>query len=90
MNYVLIGLNILAGAIIFFYAICQLARKKWKLYQPELLAHALLAGSAVYLIGGVFNGHIVFAEVMMNAAFALFLANKQLRLWHIQYRKNQP
>lgn len=90
MNYLLIGLNILSGAIIFFYAACQLARRKWKWRHPELVAHALLAGSAVYLIGGVFNGHIIFAEVMMNAAFALFLANKQLRLWHIQHRKNQP
>lgn len=87
MNYVLMGLDVLAGAIIFFYAICQLARKKWKLYQPELLAHALLAGSSVYLIGSVFQGHLVFAEVMMNVAFALYLSTRQIRSWQIQCKK---
>lgn len=87
MNYMLIGLDVLSGAIIFFYAICQLARKKWKLYQPELLAHALLAGSSVYLLGSVASGHIVFAEVMMNVAFALYLSTRQIRSWQIQYKK---
>ena len=49
-NLILTAVNILAGLILFIHCVCRLSVRRWTVKQPELWAHAALAGGAIGII----------------------------------------
>ena len=54
-NLILTAVNILAGLIVFIHCVCRLSVRRWTVKQPELWAHAALAGGASGIICSPLN-----------------------------------
>ena len=82
INLLLTALNISAGLIVFVHCVCRLSVRQWTLDQPELWAHAALAGGSVGIIfSPAFNyTQPVPVEIVFNMGVAVYFLAQTWRL----------
>lgn len=86
INLLLTALNISAGLVVFVHCVCRLSVRRWTVKQPELWAHAVLAGGAIGIIcSPAFNyTQPVPVEIVFNMGAAVyFLA----QIWRLRKMK---
>ncbi len=86
MNTFLVWLNLAAAVVVFVHCVCRLSVRKWTCRQPELLAHAVLCGGAVGVLGsGLTQGTAHHpSEIIINCGIAAYFLSQTYRLWLIK------
>ena len=81
-NLILTAVNILAGLIVFIHCVCRLSVRRWTVKQPELWAHAALAGGAIGIICSPLIDYTqpVPAESVFNMGAAVYFLAQTWRL----------
>ncbi|UOO87510.1 hypothetical protein [Neisseria arctica] len=81
----LIWVNMAAVAVIFVHCVCRLSRRRWTVWQPELLAHAILCGGAVGVLGhSLMQGGLHHpSEIVINVGMAVYFLSQSWRRYLI-------
>lgn len=81
----LLIINVLSVLVIFCHCVCRLSVRKWTWKQPEMLAHVVLTGGSVGVVGHELVRGAVHhpSEILINVGVAAYFLSLTWRQWQV-------